>query len=162
MVDPPTGTEITVCSTKYDGSFHRRQPGWFLERQGPLVLIEHRAGVPIEFAARSWTPQRGAIGLYWTDRFYAVFRVMNGRDKALSWYCNISTPSRFEGRILSYVDLDIDILIDAERRYRILDEDEFEANSGRLEYPDDLIASARAAVAEILHLLEERAFPFDS
>ena len=40
MSDPPPGTQITVYSTKYDGSF-RRQPGWFLERLGSLILLQH-------------------------------------------------------------------------------------------------------------------------
>lgn len=162
MADPPPGSEIVVYSTKYDGSFHRRQPGWFLQRKGPLILIQHRAGIPIEFAAREWIPKANAIAHYWIDRWYSIYRSVSENGEPLGWYCNIATPAQFDGRTLRYMDLDIDISVRADRSYRILDEDEFQANIQRLAYPPDLIANVRAAVAEILRLVQEEAFPFDT
>jgi protein associated with RNAse G/E len=62
---------------------------------------------------------------------------------------------------LSYVDLDIDVLVAPDLTYKILDEEDFEANAVRYSYPDDVQANARLALAELIELIEARAFPFN-
>ncbi|MFQ6019410.1 MAG: DUF402 domain-containing protein [Dehalococcoidia bacterium] len=161
MADPQPGAELAVYATKYDGSFHRQQPGWFIERRGSLILLRHRAGIPIEMAVGAWAPTTNAIGYYWTDRWYNLFRVQSGEELHLGYYCNIAMPARFDGGAIRYIDLDIDILVRSGGSYEILDEDEFEGNVVRYGYPDDLVRQARQAVREVTGLIQGRASPFD-
>ena len=98
---------------------------------------------------------------YWLDRWYNVFRFSDSNQTLQNFYCNINQPPSFDGRVLSYIDLDIDVLVAPDFTYKILDVDDFEENAKRYAYPDDLKANARQALAELIWLIEARAFPFN-
>jgi protein associated with RNAse G/E len=57
--------------------------------------------------------------------------------------------------------LDIDILVAPDFSYTILDEDEFEASGAHFNYPASIKRGARAALAELVAMIESRQFPFD-
>ena len=78
-----------------------------------------------------------------------------------NFYCNINQPPSFDGRVLSYIDLDIDVLVAPDFTYKILDVDDFEENAKRYAYPDEVQANARTALAELISLIETRTFPFN-
>ena len=98
---------------------------------------------------------------YWLDRWYNVFRFSDPNRKLQNFYCNINQPPSFDGRVLSYIDLDIDVLVAPDFTYRVLDIDDFEENAKRYAYPDEVQANARQALAELISLIEARAFPFN-
>ena len=79
-----------------------------------------------------------------------------------SFYCNVNQPPSFDGRVLSYVDLDIDVLVAPDLTYRILDEDDFEQNSRLYPYTAEVQLNARRALAELVDLIESKSFPFDT
>lgn len=98
---------------------------------------------------------------YWLDRWYNVFRFSDSNQTLRNFYCNINQPPSFDGRVLSYIDLDIDVLVAPDFTYKILDVDDFEENAKRYAYPDEVQANARRALAELISLIEARAFPFN-
>ncbi len=110
------------------------------------------------------TISRGTISTeyYWLDRWYNVFRFSDSEQTLKRFYCNINVPPRFDGRILSYIDLDIDVLVEPDFTYQILDEDDFEQNAKRYPYPEDVQANAHAALAELIQLIESGSFPFNT
>jgi len=69
-------------------------------------------------------------------------------------------PPKISDGILSYVDLDIDILVQPDLSYQVLDLEEFELNSARLGYSEQVKAQAHEAVDELISMIETRAFPF--
>ena len=48
-----------------------------------------------------------------------------------AWYCNVTYPTIFEDGVIIYIDLALDLLVYADGRHLVLDEDEFlELNLG--------------------------------
>lgn len=102
-----------------------------------------------------------SIEYYWLDRWYNVFRFCNREGKIQNFYCNVTMPPSFDGRVLSYVDLDIDVLVKPDFSYRVLDLDDFEENASHYGYSAEVQDKAHAALAELVTLIETRSFPFD-
>ena len=98
---------------------------------------------------------------YWLDRWYNVFRFSDKSGTLKNFYCNVNQPPSFDGRVLSYIDLDIDVLVAPDLTYKILDLEDFEENARRYSYPEDVQANAHRAVKELTELIESRAFPFN-
>jgi protein associated with RNAse G/E len=67
----------------------------------------------------------------------------------------------FDDQILSYVDLDIDVLVNPDLSYQILDLDDFEQNARTYGYPAEIQNNARGAIGELIRMIEARSFPFD-
>lgn len=147
---------------KYDGSEHRRWPARVVEAAGPLLVLDAIFDEKIEHDLLG-TIASGTVSTeyYWLDRWYNVFRFSDPSRKLKNFYCNINMPPRFDGRVLSYVDLDIDVLVEPDLSYRVLDVEDFEENARRYAYPAGIRESAHGALADLIRLIEARSFPFN-
>jgi len=155
-------SEIRVSVRKYDGREHRRWPARIAKREGSLLILDAVFEDEIEHDLLG-TIARGTVSTeyYWLDRWYNVFRFSDSGGTLQSFYCNVNQPPSFDGHVLSYVDLDIDVLVAPDLTYKILDLDDFEANARTYAYPQDVQANAHDALRELTRLIEARAFPFD-
>jgi protein associated with RNAse G/E len=159
---PAAEATITVRARKYDGSVHRTWRAQLLSKKGSLITLDARFDEQIQHDLIG-TIVAGTLSLeyYWLDRWYNVFRFSEPAGELQSYYCNITVPPTFDGQVLSYVDLDIDVLVDSNYSYRILDEADFESNSDRFGYSEETRRRARLGLEELITKIESRSFPFN-
>jgi len=63
---------------------------------------------------------------YFSDRWYNLFEIHDRDTDALKgFYCNITYPASIKEEEISYIDLALDLLVFADGRQVVLDEDEF-------------------------------------
>ena len=155
-------SDIRVRVLKYDGSEHRTWAARVVNQTDSLLTLDAVFDEEIEHDLIG-TIARGTISTeyYWLDRWFNVFRFSNPADTLMSFYCNVNMPPSFDGHVLQYVDLDIDVLVKPDFSYQVLDLEDFETNARAYDYPPDVRENARAALAELVHLIETRSFPFD-
>jgi protein associated with RNAse G/E len=156
-----TNDEISVRVLKYDGSSYRRWSGKVSRRAKSLIELE------AAFSMDAYHPLLGQIArgtrlieYYWLDRWYNVLRFLNDDASTRHFYCNITTPPQLADGVLTYIDLDIDILALPDLSYQVLDLDEFEVNAERYGYLTEVRIKAHEAVEELISLIEARDFPF--
>jgi protein associated with RNAse G/E len=156
-------SSITVQVAKYDGVEHRRWPALLAEQTGSLLVLDAVFEEDVEHDLLGKVAS-GTISIeyYWLDRWYNVFRFSDRDGNVQNFYCNVAMPPSFDGRVLSYVDLDIDVLVKPDFSYRVLDLDDFEENASRYRYSAEVQEKAHAALAELISLIETRSFPFDN
>jgi protein associated with RNAse G/E len=147
---------------KYDGTEHRRWSGSLVERVGPRLVVDAFFNEEIEHDLLGTIASgTNSTEYYWLDRWYNVFRFSDRSRNLQSFYCNVGMPPSFDERVLSYVDLDIDVLVKPDFSYQVLDLEDFEDNARRYDYPLEVRENAGAALAELKRLIETRSFPFD-
>lgn len=153
--------EVIVRACKYDGTEHRRWPARITSLDDNLLILDAEFTEDIHHQLLG-TVARGtkSIEYYWLNRWYNIFRFLKPDGELRSFYCNVNVPPNFDGQVLSYIDLDVDILVAPDLSYRIVDEDEFEMNAARYNYPPKIRESAHQAVTELVSLIEKREFPF--
>ena len=141
---------------KYGGAEHRRWAARIAKQTDPLLVLDAVFDNEIEHDLIG-TIAAGTISTeyYWLDRWYNVFRFSD------RFYCNVSMPPSFDGQVLTYVDLDIDVLVKPDFSYQVLDLEDFEDNARVFNYPLEVRENAHAALAELIKLIETRSFPFD-
>ena len=152
---------IEVRAYKYDGALHRTWGAELIRQQDSLVVLD--AKFPDEIVHELLgTIASGTHSLeyYWLDRWYNIFRFSQPDGTLRNYYCNVNVPAKFDGETLSYVDLDLDILVDPDFSYRLLDVEDFERNARLFGYTEEIQANARQALTELIGLIETRAFPF--
>jgi hypothetical protein len=121
----------TITVHKLD---HRGQEVWSYvgsvqaEADDRLVL-EARFDLPDRQIEKLWL-RRGDrfLETYYRNRWYNVFAVHDSADDHLKgWYCNITRPARFEpsGTDLYAEDLALDMIVYPDRRWSVLDVEEF-------------------------------------
>ena len=156
-----TPERITVRVLKYDGSEYRRWSATFAQRKGPMIVLdaEFESDVQHHLLGEILRGTR-TIEYYWLDCWHNVFQFLDHDGRTRLYYCNVSAPPTLDGEVLSYIDLDIDLLVQPDLSYTVLDLDEFESNAARWKYPDEIRLQARASVKSLVSMIEERRFPF--
>jgi protein associated with RNAse G/E len=153
---------ISVRAYKYDGSQHRTWDADLIRHEGNLLVLDAKFATEVHHDILG-TISRGTLSLeyYWLDRWYNVFRFSQPSGELRNYYCNINVPPTFDGSVLSYVDLDIDILVQENFSYSILDLDEFQRNAELYRYPEQVRHNVQLASQQLVELIEKRSFPFD-
>jgi len=153
--------KVVVRVLKHDGSEHRRWRGRIARLEANLIVLEAEFDSDVSHHLLGEI-KRGTrlIEYYWLDRWYNVFRFLHDDGATRLYYCNINKPPVFDGRSLTYIDLDIDVIVQPDYSYEILDLDEFEANSERYGYSAEEKTKAEAALEELLGRVQSREFPF--
>ncbi len=152
---------ITVRAYKLDGSEHRSWEAELLRQKDSLLVLDAQFNEEINHdLLGTIVPGTRSVEYYWLDRWYNIFRFSSPGGELRNFYCNVNVPPRFDGLTLSYVDLDIDILVEPDFSYRIVDQEEFQNNALLYAYPTDIRSNAQKGMKELIKLIEKRAFPF--
>lgn len=153
--------QITVRVLKYDGSEHRSWQATVSRQDDSVVVLdaEFEDDVQHELLGEIGRGTR-TIEYYWLDRWFNVFHFFDSGGGTRLFYCNVNMPPVISDGTLTYIDLDIDLLVQPDFSYQILDLGEFEANAGLFKYPSHVITGAHAAVEDLISLIETRQFPF--
>src|SRR2546425_1967883 len=157
-VDPD---RVAVRVLKYNGTEYRRWNARRSQHDGPLLVldaefehdVQHDLLGEIESGTRT-------IEYYWLNRWYNIFRFMKDDNTTRLYYCNINMPPSLRDNVLTYIDLDIDILVQPDFSYQVLDLDEFEANARCYGYSEEVKSQTKTAVKELVFMIESRQFPF--
>ena len=89
------------------------------------------------------------VEYYYSDRWYNIFAIYDRDDgKLKGWYCNIGQPALIEDRVVSYIDLALDLWVSFDGTQTVLDQDEFEA----LELNDELRQAALQGLNDLKNL----------
>lgn len=158
----PDVPSIIVRACKFDGREHRRWRARLLSREASLLVLDASFDEEVNHPLLGHIA-RGTLSLeyYWLDRWYNIFRFSEPDGALRNYYCNVNAPPTFDGRVLKFIDLDMDVLVAPDLSYKILDEDEFAANARLYDYPAEVKRQAQAALDELIRLIEHRQFPFD-
>ena len=153
--------QLTVRVLKYDGTEYRCWKACLSQREGSLLVLdaEFESDVQHDLLGAIESGTR-TIEYYWLNRWYNIFRFMEDDNTTRLYYCNVNMPPSLKDKALTYIDLDIDILVQPDFSYRVLDLDEFAANARLYGYSEEVKSKARAAVDKLVALIESREFPF--
>jgi protein associated with RNAse G/E len=151
---------ITVNSRRFDGTIRKTWQCELLEQRGSLLIAVGEFDTDIEHADLGHI-KKGTISheYYWLDRWYNIFRFHEPSGEFRNFYCNVGAPAQFENGVLDYVDLDIDVLIDANSKLTVLDREDYERSIVTFGYPAEVQANVERSLNELLEVFEKKEMP---
>lgn len=152
------GKTIDIVSIKYDASPHRQWQGKIVTVDDEGVLVYTKPGTVMWEPNAQWETN-GGYTYYWWNRWYNAFKMLQDNDM-LRYYVHIATPPLWKPGELHYVDLDVDVLANAEGRVWIEDEDEFREGIQQFGYNERIIRHVRRATDEVYAKLKEHGNPW--
>ncbi len=157
------GRQVRVQKLTYDGKPGYSYSAELLEANTRIVVrapFQSPHGRPVFLPDLGITLEEGELWVeyYYRDRWYNVLKIFDRAGQLKGYYCNICMPAEFDGQVIAWRDLTLDVYIFPDGTHRVLDEAEFEASDL---YPPDIRAKAREAVTELLDLAARGESPFD-
>jgi protein associated with RNAse G/E len=152
-------TPVVSHKRKFDGSTKKAawhgdlvdetDDGWlvvFYERPA-----HHVRGEPVVYALQYFSPERPLVVLVNFD----------AHGRVLEYQCDAAFPAEVSDGRIDYVDLDLDMMIDADGAVVDRDFDQFEERRVSMSYSEEAVRLAHEGLALAHELLERGAAPFD-
>lgn len=153
---------FTINSRKFDGQIHRSWNCELIEQTDSLLILKGIFKTEVNHS-QIGVIRRNTISMeyFWLDEWFNIFKFESAAGNLLGFYCNVNLPPTVSGNVLDFIDLDLDIFVDAKFNIKILDEDEFILNSEKYNYSPEVVQKARETLKKLIFLVNERDFPFN-
>lgn len=158
-MQPEIGEVIYIQSYKHDGSLHRTwSSATVLDvDEEKIVVITYKTWV-VEADGRKWFTREPAICFYFFNRWYNVISMI--RKNGVHFYCNLASPSVYDGEALKNIDYDLDVKLFPNNKVLLLDEDEFALHQVMMDYPKEIIDIVLKETQSLINLTRYRHAPF--
>ncbi len=153
------GKDVLIHCYKHDGNIHRCwSKGYVLEENDrEFILMNYRTMVT-ESDGRRWYTREPAIYYFPKDKWYNVICMI--RKNGVYFYCNIASPTVYDGEAIKYIDYDLDLKVFPDYKYKILDEEEYERHRKEMGYSDELDHILKEQLQELIDMAYDMSGPF--
>ena len=159
--DLKIGESVYVQSYKHSGSLHRTwSKAQVIDVKDDFVVVVTDHSWVVEADGRRWLTKEPAICFYYTKRWYNIISMV--RKTGIYYYCNLASPSLYDGEAIKNIDYDLDVKLYPDGYYEILDEDEFEQHSKQMNYSTDIINIVEGQMKELIRRMEACEEPFNN
>lgn len=157
---PKVGDVTYVETYKHDGSTHRTwSSATILDvTENLIVAITYKTWV-VESDGRRWFTREPAICFYYTDRWYNVMAMI--RKRGIYYYCNLASPSIYDGEAIKNIDYDLDVKVFPDGSYILLDEEEFVDHQVMMRYDESIIDIVRQEQRRLVNVVKAGNYPFN-
>lgn len=160
MDNPRIGSTIEIKSLKHDQKLHRQwKENIVLFADDHVVLGGNNQTIVEEAKGGIWRTTEPAI--FYFDRRYWFNIILLKSERDFYYYCNLSSPFMYKDKTLQYIDYDIDIIVQSDFSYKIIDQNEFEENRAKFNYTEHISQSVMKGIAELERWISERKNPFN-
>lgn len=160
MAKLEVGQQIIIQSYKHDGSLHR---SWLnstvLEVSDDCMIVYNNKTWVIESDGRKWFTREPAICFFYTNRWYNVISMI--RKTGIYYYCNIASPSLYDGEAIKNIDYDLDVKVFPDKTSILLDEDEYISHGARFNYTPELKDVIEDQLKKLKILINNQSDPFN-
>ena len=158
--DLKIGESVYVQSYKHSGSLHRTwSKDQVIDIKDDFVVVVTDHSWVVEADGRRWLTKEPAICFYYTKRWYNIISMV--RKTGIYYYCNLASPSLYDGEAIKNIDYDLDVKVFPNGEYVILDENEYEYHASVMNYPENIKKIISSQMEELLDLIVNKKEPFD-
>lgn len=159
---PGKNKTYTMKAYKYDGRLHYEQELSFVSFENGTLTLKGVKGRKLIHHSREavYTFDKNTLEYFFTDRWYTAAIVFDDEGKVVHVYCNIAKPAEVTQNTVSFVDLDVDVVV-RDGHIEVVDIDEFEEHKVIYGYEEVLEKRVFETVKRVIKDIEEGKFPFN-
>ncbi|MDO4702091.1 MAG: DUF402 domain-containing protein [Erysipelotrichaceae bacterium] len=157
---PEIKSSVYIQSFKHDGSLHRTwAKGYVVEaNQERIVVVTNKTWVT-EADGRKWFTKEPAICFFYTKYWFNIISMI--RKTGIYYYCNLASPSLYDGEAIKNIDYDLDIKLYPDNSYIILDEEEYRLHAKQMQYPNEIMEIVEKQMKVLIEQMETYQDPFN-
>jgi protein associated with RNAse G/E len=154
------GDKVVLHSYKHDKSLHRVWKNEFvLENNDEMIIVANKKTRVVEDNGRFWYTKEPSVSFFYKKRWFNIIGILKKDD--LCFYCNIASPILYDDEALKYIDYDLDIKVESDFSFNILDMNEYNRNQKRMNYSEDIKKILIQEMNELKVKVINRELPFN-
>ena len=160
MEELKIGDSVFVQSFKHNGSLHRTwSKAMVIDVLDDCYVVVTDHSWVVESDSRRWLTREPAICFYFKNKWFNIISM--ARRSGIYYYCNVASPSIYDGEAIKNIDYDLDLKVFPDGSYIVLDENEFEYHAHKMNYPEEIRNICIKAKDELVNMAENRDNPFN-
>ena len=153
------GEILNIHSYKHNGKIHRSwDEALFIEENNGYAVFGNYKTLVTEADGRVWKTKEPAIMYFSKDNWFNIIGQL--KDNGIYYYCNIASPTLYDGEALKYIDYDLDLKVFPDNNYRVLDEEEYKQHAKQMNYSKELDRILKKQLELLIDLATKREGPF--
>ncbi len=153
------GDKVILHSYKHDESLHRVwKTEIVLDETEEVIVVANKKTRVVESNGRFWYTKEPSVSFFFKNHWFNVIGIIKNQD--VSFYCNLSSPILYDDEAMKYIDYDLDIKVEKDGTYKILDMNEYKRNSSRMNYPAELQKIILLEMNQLKQRIENKEYPF--
>ncbi|MDY0023831.1 MAG: DUF402 domain-containing protein [Candidatus Izemoplasmatales bacterium] len=160
-MDSVIGKKIVIHSYKHNKKLHRIwKNATLLEDNDEMIIVANKRTKVVESTGRFWYTKEPSVAFFFKNHWYNVIAIL--KENKVTYYCNIGSPVLMDEEAVKYIDYDLDIKVDSDFSYKILDIYEYKMHRDIMDYPQDIKLILAKEMLDLKSRIDRRDLPFDS
>lgn len=160
MNDIKIGEKLQIHCYKHNGKIHRTwDEAVVLEVNDNYIVCANNKTKVTENDGRTHRTKEPAVLYFYKDKWFNV--IAQFKEFGLFYYCNIASPFIMDGKIIKYIDYDLDLRVFPDGGYRVLDRNEYKYHKRIMNYSDDLDFILNKELENLINMKNENIGPFN-
>ena len=122
-----------------------------------LVCGNHKTWIT-EADGRSHKTKEPAIIFFYRDKWFNIFAQI--KKDGLFYKCNIASPFLIDGKIIKFIDYDLDLKVFPDGGFRVLDKNEYKYHKKIMSYSEELDMVVKNGLEELIDIKKQNLYPF--
>ncbi|PZE19746.1 DUF402 domain-containing protein [Paenibacillus xerothermodurans] len=156
-----------IKSFKHDGHLHRMwAENWLVPQalqlephqlESMLVLINSQTKI-VEADGKEWVSRIPAISFFIPKQWFNVVALLE--EAGVRYYCNVASPPYVCGRVITYIDYDLDVIRMPRGGIHVVDQEEYERHKMIYHYSDIVDEKVKQGLQDLMKRIETNQAPF--
>lgn len=160
MIKMRIGDNFAIHCYKHDGHIYNSyEYSVLLDVKKDYIVLGNNKVKVTEEDGRTWYTKEPAIIYYYKNRWYNV--IVQFKKNDIYYYCNIASPTIIEGKVIKYIDYDLDLRGFPDGSYKVLDESEYEYHKVKMKYPNDIDKIVKQELKNLIYIYNQKEGAFD-
>ena len=161
MQDSLIGRKVVIHSYKHDKSLHRIwKNAIILDENEELIIVANKRTKVVESTGRFWFTKEPSVAFFFKNHWYNVIAIL--KQGVVNYYCNLGSPVFQDEEAIKYIDYDLDLKVDSELNYKILDIHEYKLHQEKMQYPEDIKLILAKEMLDLKSRIDQKDIPFNS
>ena len=161
MKNMKIGDNYTIHCYKHDGSIHRSwDEAMLIDVSKEFLVFGNKHAKVNNSDGRVWYTKEPAIIFYYKNKWYNI--ITQFKESGIYYYCNIASPTIIEGKVIKYIDYDLDLRVFPDGSFKVLDRGEYKYHKSIMHYSDDLDMILKSELTTLIELVRNKAPMFST
>lgn len=153
------GDKYAIHCYKHNGKIDRISgEATILEITDDYIVCANNKVKLTENDGRSHRTKETAILFFYKNEWFNILAQL--KKYGLFYYCNIASPYVLDGKIIKYIDYDLDLRIFPDGTFKVLDKNEYKYHKMVMKYTDDIETIVQDSLNRLIKMKEDNVFPF--
>ncbi len=153
------GDKLQIHCYKHNGKLHQLcDEALVLDVDEEKIVVANYKAKLTEADGRSYHAKEPAILFFYKKHWFNVIGQL--KEFGLFYYCNIATPYIIDGKIIKYIDYDLDLRVFPDGGFKILDYNEYNYHRKLINYPNEIQIIIKNELSNLIEMKRKEEGPF--